>query len=156
MDNRTLARFERKVDRDGPVHPALGTRCHVWTAGRNGAGYGVMFTGSKRDGTARSALVHRLAYEHFVGAIPDGVVLDHLCRNIVCCNPRHLEPVTIAENIRRGYALHTHCPAGHPLIAGNLRKRPSRECRTCHNAREKARAAAKRAAINGSAPPEPD
>jgi hypothetical protein len=45
---------------------------------------------------------HRFAYLEFVGPIPDGLVLDHLCRNKKCVNPDHLEPVTNAENLRRG------------------------------------------------------
>jgi hypothetical protein len=47
-------------------------------------------------------LVHRDVYEQLVGPIPEGLVLDHLCRNRSCCNPAHLEPVTTAENVRRG------------------------------------------------------
>lgn len=45
---------------------------------------------------------HRASYEHHVGKIPEGLVIDHLCRNRSCINPKHLETVTIAENIRRG------------------------------------------------------
>jgi len=47
-------------------------------------------------------LAHRVSYEVFVGPIPDGMIIDHLCRNRACILPTHLEPVTHAENTRRG------------------------------------------------------
>jgi hypothetical protein len=47
---------------------------------------------------------HRFAYELLVGPIPEGLVIDHLCRNRRCVNPAHLEPVTAEENWRRGDA----------------------------------------------------
>lgn len=49
---------------------------------------------------------HRVSYEAFVGPIPTGLDIDHLCRNRRCCNPDHLEPVTRAENLRRGANKH--------------------------------------------------
>ena len=62
---------------------------------------------------------HRYAYEQIVGPIPEGLVLDHLCRNKVCVNPRHLEPVTNRENVLRGDAAHVHntgrCKNGHSV-----------------------------------------
>lgn len=68
-------------------------------------------------------LGHRLAYEHAIGPIPDGLVIDHLCRNRCCINPRHLEPVTHAVNIRRSHPNYSTddmsvCPRGHPLTEG--------------------------------------
>lgn len=62
--------------------------------------------------------VHRLSYELFVSGIPEGLELDHLCRNPSCCNPDHLEAVTSSENVERAHSyrnkLHsTHCPNGH-------------------------------------------
>lgn len=69
--------------------------CWVWQGTLRG-GYGRFRAGRK------TFSAHRVSYEHHVGAIPDGLVLDHLCRNRACINPAHLEPVTIRENIRRG------------------------------------------------------
>jgi hypothetical protein len=48
-------------------------------------------------------MAHRVAYEQFVGTVPDGLELDHLCENKACVNPGHLEPVTRSENVRRGW-----------------------------------------------------
>lgn len=53
-------------------------------------------------GTCQKKMAHRVVYEREVGPIPDGLVLDHLCRVRACVNPSHLEPVTIGENARRG------------------------------------------------------
>jgi hypothetical protein len=49
----------------------------------------------------RKVLAHRFSYESFVGPIPLGLEIDHLCRNRICCNPEHLEPVTRVENLAR-------------------------------------------------------
>ena len=84
----------------------------------------------------RLKMAHRVNYELLVGPIPDGRQLDHLCRNTLCVNPAHLEPVTPKLNINRGRrfeAEKTHCPEGHPLSGKNLylKKDGWRECRTC-------------------------
>lgn len=100
--------------------------------------YGIV---QARDGKMRMA--HRVVYEERCGSIPAGHDLDHLCRNTLCVNPAHMEPVTHKENIRRGRvsevtkarnAAITHCPQGHPYAGGNLYLKPdgvSRECRQC-------------------------
>lgn len=83
---------------------------------------------------------HRVAYEHLVGPIPDGMQLDHLCRNRTCINPAHLEPVTARENVRRARSLVSQCPSGHPYDEENTRIYDGRRyCRACHRARSSAR-----------------
>jgi len=76
---------------------------------------------------------HRVVYENLVGPIPEGLELDHLCRNKSCVNPDHLEPVTREENARRRWATYTHCKNGHAYTAANTYIMPSgfRDCRTC-------------------------
>jgi hypothetical protein len=134
-------RFWPKVDKDGPVpaqRPDLGP-CWLWTAGTNGYGYGY-FNMDARRATHMNAGAHRVAYELLIGPIPEGLTLDHLCLNNPCVNPAHLEPVTLAENIRRSpqaqaKRARTHCPQGHPYNAANTRWRtrpnPGRSCRAC-------------------------
>lgn len=112
--------------------------CRVWT-GSKVYGYGH----TTLDG--KSWRVHRLVYEHFKGLIPEGLVIDHLCRNRACANPDHLEAVTQKVNFNRapnGMLARTHCPAGHPYEGDNLVIKPDgkRRCRTCHAKHAKERA----------------
>lgn len=88
-------RFWAKFDRD-PV-----TGCWDWTAAVDPAtGYGKVHIAP-----GATANAHRAGYELLVGAVPDGLDLDHLCRNRRCVNPAHLEPVTRQENLLRGDTL---------------------------------------------------
>lgn len=106
--------------------------CWIWQGHLNP--YGKMLVKSKR------IPAHVFSYELLVGPIPDGLVLDHLCRNPSCVNPRHVEPVTQRENIIRspiavatGNIRKSHCVNGHPLIEGNLYINPQghRICLQC-------------------------
>jgi hypothetical protein len=74
-----------------------GSPCWIWQRATNEHGYG-----SKRI-AGREYRAHRVVYERERGDIPEGLELDHLCRVPACVNPDHLEPVTHAENIQRGY-----------------------------------------------------
>ena len=137
MDAEFWAAFWAKVDRSGPLCPLLGSCCWLWLGGSGGKG-----GPEQRYGQYRARRAHRLAYEAVIGAIPDGRVLDHLCRNRLCVNPAHLEPVTHQINILRGVghaaenAKRTICKNGHPLTGENLlvaagRRHSRRVCRTC-------------------------
>jgi hypothetical protein len=92
-------------------------------------------------------------YERYVGPIPEGLNIDHLCRVKACCNPAHLEPVTQHENIMRSpialaaiNARKTHCKYGHEFTEANTirTKNAKRQCRECHNANIRALYAAQR------------
>lgn len=91
-------RFWSKVDLHGPAHAELGP-CWLWTDPLNPYGYGRFARTS-----AHRVLAHRYAYELLVGPIGDGLTLDHLCERPACVRPRHLEPVTNSENVRRRHA----------------------------------------------------
>jgi HNH endonuclease len=90
-------------------------------------GYGQMSIENKKY------LVHRVSYEMFVATIPDGLQIDHVCRNRICCNPIHLEAVTCLVNIRRGAGPYsrTHCPRGHEYTVDNTRHSKKTGWRTC-------------------------
>jgi len=94
------------------------------------AGYAIM-----GDGNGKTIRCHKLAYEFFVGPIPEGMVLDHLCRNKGCCNPEHLEPVTNAENMRRGLLgvlrVPDTCRRGHTLLDAYVTPAGVRRCKWC-------------------------
>jgi hypothetical protein len=82
-------------------------------------------------------MAHRLAYKLTIGPIPVGLTLDHTCRNRICVNPKHLDPVTIQENIRR--ARKSHCSRGHEFTAENTTLAGNwRSCRTCNRVRKRA------------------
>ena len=80
-------------------HPSLGTCCWRWRGRLNRNGYGRVWW------QGREPVVHRVLYELLIGPIPENYLLDHLCRRRDCCNPWHMEPVTVQENTLRGEAV---------------------------------------------------
>jgi len=107
--------------------------CWIWKAYRDKDGYGNI-TINKQPKRA-----HCISYELFKGEIPQGLQIDHLCRNTSCVNPEHLEVVTLRENLLRGdtYAANnikkTHCPQGHEYNKANTYrdKNDGWYCRLC-------------------------
>jgi HNH endonuclease len=121
--------------------------CWVWTGYINPKGYG------KCQIKGFGQMAHRVSYQAFVGPIPDGLTIDHLCRTRNCANPEHLEPVSQRENSMRGdtipahHAAKTHCKNGHPLSGENLyRDSRQRHCRICVRENGRRYRARKRAA----------
>ena len=110
--------------------------CFVWEGADNRVGYGQISFQGKRWYT------HRLAYTAAYGAIPEGMVLDHLCRNTLCFRPSHLEAVTQQVNTLRGRTgTKTHCNSGHEFDEVNTYITPygHRFCRKCRALRERSR-----------------
>lgn len=137
-------RFWSRVDKREP------DECWPWTAGTTAQGYGGL-----HPTKGEMVLAHRYAYELEFGSIPPGDVIDHACHNgtncppgpcahRLCCNPLHLEPTSIADNINRSHnsnAKKTHCPKGHQYSPENTRhqvkrKTTSRKCLTCERSRD--------------------
>ena len=121
MEPKDITRFMNKVKKTD--------NCWLWTAAKSN-GYGDFgFNG-------KLVKAHRFSYELFKGDIPEGLTIDHLCRNRACVNPEHLEPVTNKINILRGIsfsainAKKTHCPQGH-AYTGVKDYLGRRICRTC-------------------------
>lgn len=96
MDLSTITERDIEIDDFMRSVRKMGDECWLWIASWDKEGYGM-------DGyRGRSIRAHRLSYQFFKGDIPEGLVIDHLCRIKNCVNPDHLEAVTRAENKRRG------------------------------------------------------
>lgn len=112
--------------------------CWLWAGHIDRDGYG-KFTFAVPGSKIRNTGAHRLSYEIYVGPIPEGLQIDHLCRTRNCVRPDHLEPVTGKENTRRSPKrfvkgeLRSHCKNGHSLSGSNLGTRPDgyRRCHAC-------------------------
>lgn len=121
--------IEAKIEKE----PMSG--CWLWSGCLNRHGYGLVgFNG-------RTRIAHRVVYELLIGLIPPGLTIDHLCRVRCCVNPKHMEPVSMYENVMRGEsfsareARQTHCKNGHPYSGENLRReKRQRRCRACARA----------------------
>jgi hypothetical protein len=123
-------RFEQFIIRD----PNSG--CWFFMGADDNNGYGGFRRSKEKGGKWTKA--HKVSYDLFVGKVPEGKILDHLCRVRCCVNPEHLEPVTYKENADRGLtginmSSKTHCPQGHPYRGDNLYIKPNggRDCKTC-------------------------
>jgi hypothetical protein len=156
FDARLPERFWSRV----AAEPNSG--CWLWVGAIANTGYGTYAVSGPPPSYKTTVLAHRHIYLTLVGPIPDGLQLDHLCRTRCCVNPAHLEPVTQAENIRRGespsgrHARVTHCPFGHAYEGKNImvvRKKDgttNRRCAACHYRRHNARRRVRRAAIKAA------
>lgn len=114
-------------------------KCWIWNGYTNPSGHAAMRYQGRKQGA------HRVTYEYFVGKIPEGLVLDHLCKRPACINPKHLEPVKQGENVRRidnnpvsrQMKRDNECKEGHKFTPENTylrsdaKGRGIRECRTC-------------------------
>lgn len=134
LDARLPARFWDKAI------PEPMSGCWLWLGATTPDGYAKF--------GHRATVAHRTSYRAFVGSIPEGLQLDHLCRVRCCVNPAHLEPVTNRENQMRGIAFvvenanKTHCPRGHAYDDKNTKQYGGRRyCRACQRAREQSRRA---------------
>ncbi len=114
--------------------------CWEWVGSVNPDGYGKVW----HEGQMRYA--HRVVWEKLIGPILEGLTIDHLCRNRACVNPAHMEPVTLCENLLRGYGVgainrrKSRCLAGHPFSSENTQVRREkgrmrRVCAQCHRDR---------------------
>jgi hypothetical protein len=136
---------EERLRRQSELNAETG--CIEWTGRVGHKGYAQIRVGDRRP------VAHRVAWELERGPIPEGMVIDHLCRNRRCINVDHLEVVTPQENTLRGNTRAAYfvgretCEHGHPWTPENTYKRKAggRECKACNLIRGKAAREARRA-----------
>lgn len=134
----------------------LDNGCWQWTGSLDREGYAVFWLGKN------NVRAYRYSYELTKGKIPNGLQIDHLCRNHSCVNPDHLEPVTGKENTNRGILSQvtkdrfknlTHCNRGHSLKGNNIIYLPKqRLCRKCNQKRQSEYYQRKKEKLNGLLP----
>ena len=112
--------------------------CWEWKGAKSSTGYGNFSVKYKQHGA------HRFAWELLRGPVPEGMTLDHICKNRGCVNPEHMEVVSRGENSRRGIAQRARvlkCRAGHWYTPENTYVTPSgdRRCRECAYKRDHGR-----------------
>lgn len=143
-----------RAEIEGFYIPEPMSGCWIWLGPDAGAGYGAIQINGKTFGA------HRVVYEMEIGPIPEGLVIDHLCRNRICVNPSHLEPVTFGENVLRGNsptainARKVECKRGHAFDEENtmILSGGRRGCRICTRHASKLYARIRRAKIQAEKP----
>lgn len=151
--SKRIPAMERIARRSVFADRGYQTPCRIFTGCLLPSGYGLTHTEAP-DGSLRKAVVHRVVYEHHHGPIPEGLQIDHLCRQRDCHEVTHLEAVTGRENRRRGtnadaqrarHAARTHCIRGHEFTEANTIVTTKangyvvRNCRTCRRRADRER-----------------
>lgn len=113
--------------------------CWEWRGYRSPKGYG-----EYRDATGKRTTAHRISWQLAGHDIPEGLTLDHLCRNRGCVNPDHLEPVTNRENVMRGVRTLKPCPPDHVRVERRDGASTYTRCLTCKRERDRLRSATHR------------
>lgn len=132
MDDRNKLYILKRINKE------TNSDCWLWVGPINKTtGYGTACC--RINGIQKTRLVHRFSYEVFKGLIPDGLVVDHLCKIKTCVNPDHLEAVTQKENLRRaGWGLNKdkeRCPRGHPYDKTDGNHRYCSICKSATNSK---------------------
>ena len=129
MTPRQLNSFDRRH------MPEPNTGCWLWIGGLKPDGYA-------RFNTRKTG--HQMSFEHWIGKVPEGKEIDHICNMRCCVNPKHLQAITHKENIAKSGAWEfnrkkTNCPKGHPYSGDNLYVLgTNRQCKICRRAYVKA------------------